>query len=80
MSLGQCFTEGVLRQHLSKFGVQVELGTELVAIEQDAVTVTATVERHRRGGSKETERIQATYVIGGDGGKGERNHFLPRLG
>ena len=80
MSLGQCFTEGVLCQHLSNFSIRVELGTELVTIEQDAVTVMATIERHRQGGLKETERIQAMYVISGDGGKGERNYFLPHLG
>ena len=80
MSLGQCFTESILRDHLGKYGVQVELGTELVDIQQGAETVTATVKRCHQGGSEEIEHIQAAYIIGGDGGKGEWNSLPPHLG
>ncbi|PIL27593.1 hypothetical protein GSI_10744 [Ganoderma sinense ZZ0214-1] len=76
LSLGQCFTESILRDHLGRYGVQVELGTELVDIQQGTETVTATVKRHRQGGSEEIEDIQAAYIIGGDGGKGRTRKLI----
>ncbi|KAM5533895.1 hypothetical protein V8D89_012435, partial [Ganoderma adspersum] len=76
LSLGQYFTESILRNHLGKYGVQVELGTELIAIEEGAGTVTGTVERRCQGGSEETERIHAAYVVGGDGGKGRTRKLI----
>lgn len=57
-------TEEILRSRLLRYGVQVQLGAEVVAVEQgdpldgDAVTV------HMRSG----EVVRARYVVGADGG------------
>ncbi|MEU7629489.1 FAD-dependent monooxygenase [Nocardia sp. NPDC049220] len=62
--LGQSGTEGILRDRLAEFGVQVELGTTLVDFDQDDSGVTAML---ARAGAGETVRV--TYLIGADGGK-----------
>lgn len=62
--LGQSGTEGILRDRLAEFGVHVELGTTLVAFDQDACAVTATLERD---GARET--VRAAYLVGADGGR-----------
>ena len=56
--------EEALRQLLERSGGHVELATELVALEQDADTVTATL---ARGGKQ--ERVRCLYVVAADGGK-----------
>lgn len=62
--------EGIVRDHLAKYGMQVELATELVSLEQDADGVTATL-KHAAGTEQESiETFRAAYVIGADGGKG----------
>jgi hypothetical protein len=43
MCLGQDVLESVMRTHLVKYGITVELGKCLVALEQDADCVTATI-------------------------------------
>ncbi|EIW80818.1 hypothetical protein CONPUDRAFT_166212 [Coniophora puteana RWD-64-598 SS2] len=64
--LGQNGTEKMLRAHLSKYGVKVELGHELRSIEQgDNYVVAHTV---KRDGSEAT--IRGSYLIGADGGRG----------
>ncbi|TFY73620.1 hypothetical protein EWM64_g10392, partial [Hericium alpestre] len=55
----------ILRDHLKQFGVEVELSTELLTIEQGADSVTATVAKE---GAE--EKVTAKYVIGADGAKG----------
>jgi len=62
-------TEGILRDRLAEFGVQVELGTELVGFEQDESGVRATVRRDgvEAGGIRET--VAADYLVGADGGR-----------
>ncbi|MGK8522966.1 FAD-dependent monooxygenase [Nocardia asteroides] len=62
--LGQSRTEAILRDRLAEFGVRVELGTELVAFDQDHSDVTAAL---ARGGARET--VRAAYLVGADGGK-----------
>ena len=56
--------EEILRKRLAEWGVHVELATELVDIEQNDETVTATLER---GGLR--EQVAAKYVVGADGGR-----------
>jgi 2-polyprenyl-6-methoxyphenol hydroxylase-like FAD-dependent oxidoreductase len=58
--LGQSQLEGVLRARLLELGVRVELGTELVGLEQDEHGVTA------RFSTGETDRFD--YLVGADGG------------
>ncbi|AGM03605.1 FAD-dependent monooxygenase [Amycolatopsis keratiniphila] len=58
--LGQSRTEGILRERLAEFGVQVELGTPLLGFEQDADGVTAELPG---------ERVRVDYLVGADGGK-----------
>ena len=56
--------EEALRGFLEKGGGQVELATDLVALEQDADTVTATLARGER-----QERVRCQYLVAADGGK-----------
>ena len=71
VSVSQYDTERVLREHLAEFGVQVQQGTEPVAIEQDAECVTVTLKRTGKDGEEEMETLKATYVIGADGARGK---------
>lgn len=61
--LGQAQTEGILRERLAEWGVTIEMGTELVAFEQDSTVVTATLVH---GGG--TETVRSGYLVGADGG------------
>ncbi|KAH9939635.1 FAD binding domain-containing protein, partial [Epithele typhae] len=65
--ISQFQTQGILRAELEKYGVRVELGVELVGLEQREGEVVATV---RRVGAVE-EQIHAAYVVGADGAKGK---------
>src|SRR3984885_8785086 len=56
--------EEILRKHLAEWGGHVELATELVDIEQDDATVTATLERNGL-----REQVVVRYVVGADGGR-----------
>ncbi|MCK8678719.1 FAD-dependent monooxygenase [Streptomyces lichenis] len=58
--LGQSQTEAILRARLAEYGVKVELGTALTALEQDPDGVTA---RLSTG-----ERPRVDYLVGADGG------------
>ncbi|MEC3979745.1 FAD-dependent monooxygenase [Amycolatopsis sp. H20-H5] len=62
--LGQSRTEGILRDRLADLGVRVELGTELVGLDQDADSVTATLAR-----GEERETVRVAYLVGADGGR-----------
>ena len=70
-AMSQYITENIFRDHLAKSGVNVELGTEPVSLEQDADVVTVVVKKVISDGSEATETIRAPYVIGADGAKGE---------
>ncbi|KAA1469152.1 hypothetical protein DENSPDRAFT_870155 [Dentipellis sp. KUC8613] len=73
--LGQDAACGILRDHLRTFGIEVELATELVHLEQQEDSVTADVIRKQDG--KETRNtITAKYVIGADGAKGAVRKLL----
>jgi 2-polyprenyl-6-methoxyphenol hydroxylase-like FAD-dependent oxidoreductase len=54
-------TEEILRSRLSRYGVAVELGTEVTAVEQDGAVVAV---RLRSG-----ETVRAGYLVGADGGR-----------
>jgi len=56
--------EEALRGLLERSGGQVELGTELVALEEHANAVTATLSRNGR-----EQRVQCSYLVAADGGK-----------
>jgi 2-polyprenyl-6-methoxyphenol hydroxylase-like FAD-dependent oxidoreductase len=63
--LPQWRTEQVLRTRLSEVGGAVQLGRELIGLDQDDDGVTATVVDHDTGAREE---IQAAFVVGCDGG------------
>ncbi|KZV68148.1 monooxygenase [Peniophora sp. CONT] len=63
--LGQDASCAILRDHLKKTGVDVELSTELVDLEQDDSGVDVTLVR---GG--EEEKLRVKYLIGAVGAKG----------
>ncbi|TFY75539.1 hypothetical protein EWM64_g8472 [Hericium alpestre] len=67
--LGQDAACRILREHLKKYGIEVELSTELLNLQQDAEQVTATVMK-RHDGEEAHEQITAKYVVGADGAKG----------
>ncbi|MFJ1705123.1 FAD-dependent monooxygenase [Kitasatospora sp. NPDC088346] len=61
LTLPQWRVEGLLREKLAEYGVEVELGTELAGFEQDEDGVTALL---GDGG-----RIRADYLVACDGGR-----------
>ncbi|KAJ3518626.1 hypothetical protein NM688_g9412 [Phlebia brevispora] len=66
--IGQAHNEEILRDHLAKHNVFVELSTELVDFDQDENGVIAHVIKHN--GSEETsETIPAAFLIGADGAR-----------
>ncbi|KAA1469140.1 monooxygenase [Dentipellis sp. KUC8613] len=67
--LGQDATCGILREHLKSYGIEVELATELVRLEQDEGSATASVVIHRAVKESE-ETITVKYVVGADGARG----------
>ena len=62
--------EEILRTHLTKYGVAVELGKALVGIDQDVDTVMAMVVAKQPDGTEIQESIVAQYLVGSDGAKG----------
>jgi 2-polyprenyl-6-methoxyphenol hydroxylase-like FAD-dependent oxidoreductase len=67
----QFLTEGVLRNRLAEFGKSVEFATELESFEQSDTGVTALL---RAAG--QTERVQARFLVGADGGRSFVRHSL----
>ena len=60
----------VFREHLSRLGVEVELGSAAVAIEQDQDCVTVYISKTSNG-VEVKEQARVAYVIGADGGRSE---------
>ncbi|KAF9503730.1 hypothetical protein BS47DRAFT_1402118 [Hydnum rufescens UP504] len=60
--LGQCTAEAMLRSHLSRLGVTVELGTGLVDFTQDAHKVTTNLLKHEHSGSSQNETLEVDCV------------------
>ena len=59
-----------MRTHLAKYGITVELGKCLVALEQDADCVTATIAANESVQDEKRETIIAKYLVGADCAKG----------
>ena len=80
MLLGQTRQEGILRDHLSRAGCKVELGTALSGIQETEDHVEAYVTR-RVGDQEVAETIRCRWLVGTDGGRSE-NRFpvLRRVG
>ncbi|KDQ19472.1 hypothetical protein BOTBODRAFT_51867 [Botryobasidium botryosum FD-172 SS1] len=79
----QDITESILRAALEKYDVHVELGSELVGVEQDDEGVTAHVASHLSGSEMAgTGRIRAEWLIGADGGRSQvrKSQGIPFLG
>lgn len=70
MLLGQHHAEEIFRSHIKKYGVSVELSTELVSLDQDADGVIAHVVRRDEDGNEVKETIRTPFLIGADGAKG----------
>ncbi len=70
--------ERVIREHLKEYGCEVELGTELIDLEQDDEGVNVKVRRLQgEGSAPHEETIRASYVVGADGARGE---YLSMIG
>ncbi|SJL13702.1 uncharacterized protein ARMOST_17150 [Armillaria ostoyae] len=67
--IGQDVHEEILRGHLAKYGVEVELGTELVSFEQFHDRVVSCVVK-TRDGKRFEESIESQWIIGADGAHG----------
>ncbi|CDO69064.1 hypothetical protein BN946_scf184992.g13 [Trametes cinnabarina] len=65
--LGQYRLESIIRNHLAKLGVHVELATELVDLKHDGDGVTVKL---KKNGTETVEETRVAYVIGSDGAKG----------
>ncbi len=72
LGLPQYETERVLAEHLARFGVAVERGVEMTALEQDETGVTARL--GPPGGEAATARFR--YVVGCDGAHSAVRHAL----
>ncbi|KAI0784359.1 FAD binding domain-containing protein [Abortiporus biennis] len=68
--IGQDHHESILRSHLLKFGIEVELGTELISFQQDERRVTAEVHRRDANNDQVQELVRADFLVGADGAKG----------
>ncbi|PBK99861.1 hypothetical protein ARMGADRAFT_1008343 [Armillaria gallica] len=64
--LGQDRHEEILREHLARYGVTVELGTELVSFEQLPDRVVSRVVKTRDGQQSE-ESVESQWLIGAEG-------------
>ncbi|MFI1254445.1 FAD-dependent monooxygenase [Streptomyces netropsis] len=62
LGIPQWRTEEILRAKLAEYGAEVELGCEMAGLTQDEQGVTVTLADGRR--------IEASYVVGCDGGRG----------
>ena len=69
--MSQYLTEGVLRDHLGRLGVCVELSTEPISLEQNEGGVTVIVKKVFSDNTEKLETVQTPYVIGADGARGD---------
>ncbi|CCM01286.1 uncharacterized protein FIBRA_03335 [Fibroporia radiculosa] len=67
--LGQFLAEEILRNHLKKYGCEVELSTELKSFEQHDDHVTAHIVK-RNGQEEIEETVTCNWLVGADGAKG----------
>lgn len=76
--IGQAHNEEILRRHLAKHDVHVELNTELTHFEHNDQTVVAHVIK-RNAGEAILEDISTPFLVGADGAASKGNscaHFL----
>lgn len=74
-TLGQGLNEEVLRTHLAKYSIEVELNTELVGFEQNTDGVTARLVHHSANEDK-AGMVMVDWLVGAEGAKSEsRNPF-----
>jgi 2-polyprenyl-6-methoxyphenol hydroxylase-like FAD-dependent oxidoreductase len=66
MNLGQEGHEAILRKHLEKYGVKVELGTELVSFTQDNDKVDVVLKKVENGNE---EKVSVKWLVGADGAR-----------
>ncbi|KAH7885854.1 FAD binding domain-containing protein [Phlebopus sp. FC_14] len=69
MCLGQHTTEGILRGHLARYGITIELGTELRTLRQYGERIEVQLEK-RNGEEQVEETTSVDWLIGADGAKG----------
>ncbi|KAG9225812.1 hypothetical protein CCMSSC00406_0007822 [Pleurotus cornucopiae] len=75
--LGQDLLEGVLRNHLAKYGVAVEVGKGLTALRQNDNSVIASITTFVDGNATaEVETATFEYLIGSDGARGSTRKLL----
>ncbi|OCH86673.1 hypothetical protein OBBRIDRAFT_838007 [Obba rivulosa] len=67
--LGQDRAEEILRSHMEKYGCHVELGTELVSLEQYPEYVVARIAK-TRDDKQVVEEVACHWLVGADGAKG----------
>jgi 2-polyprenyl-6-methoxyphenol hydroxylase-like FAD-dependent oxidoreductase len=70
-SLPQWRTEAILREHLERLGLEVELGTEVTSIEDAPDGLRVTLDTGGR-----TETVSAAYVLGAGGGHSITRHSM----
>jgi 2-polyprenyl-6-methoxyphenol hydroxylase-like FAD-dependent oxidoreductase len=70
-SLPQWRTETILRERLGSLGLEIEFGTEVTSIEEDAAGLRVTLEAGGR-----TEVITPAYVLGAGGGHSITRHSM----
>ncbi|KAJ7209278.1 FAD binding domain-containing protein [Mycena pura] len=71
--LSQSVLESIIRKHLNRYNITVELGQELVGFEQTEDAVSATILDHKTG---KTYEIVTDYLVGADGAKGSTRKLL----
>ncbi|EPT00345.1 hypothetical protein FOMPIDRAFT_1060350 [Fomitopsis schrenkii] len=64
----QYHNEAIMRAHLAKYGITVELGTEIIGLEQFKDRVEATIKK-TVDGKEEIETSSYRWLVGADGGK-----------
>ncbi|KAJ3558060.1 hypothetical protein NM688_g1138 [Phlebia brevispora] len=80
-SNGECLRqeklEAIMRDHLAKYGISVEMSKGLVNVEQDKDGVTATLAVFKNGQSTAVqETVICQYLVGADGAKGVTRKLL----
>jgi 2-polyprenyl-6-methoxyphenol hydroxylase-like FAD-dependent oxidoreductase len=72
LTISQDQTEGLLREALATYGVQVEWGTTLSGVSQGTASISATLQR----AGQEAEVAHAAYLAGCDGAHSAVRHAL----
>ena len=68
--IGQSHQVQILQQHLEKYGIHVELNTELVGFEQNDDSVTARLLK-RNGPEELSETVSVPLLVGADGARSQ---------